>query len=534
MDTNQLLEKAIPYAGGQDNVVRATIKPDMLYMAVKDAGAVDRLALQQIGPAVSVEITRNRVILRLQETTAEETIMAKKDYGKLADDIITLVGGKENISYLAHCITRLRFTLKNKDLVQNDKISALSGIVGAQWSGDQYQIIIGAAVNDVYDAVCEKADIAQQPGIEENLDKAPKKKFSAAVLLDAITGSIAPIIPVMIACGMLKAVLQILTYTNLMSAEGSTYAVLSFVGDVGFYFLPVIIGYTAAKKFGCNVFIGMALGACLIHPNFTALVSAGEPITLFGLPVYAGSYASSIFPMILTMAVCAQIEKFFTRIIPATLRYILVPTFTLVVSAPLELIVLAPLGSYAGSYLASAVVWLYNTTGFVGCAILAAIYPLIIMTGMHTATSPYIFSALGSYGYEPLILPTMHISNFNQIAACVAVGIKAKDGELKQSAFSCAITALIGGVTEPALFGVTIPLKTPLYACMIGGVVGGALVGLKKVVVYTLPGAGTLFGLPAYIGGGSMSNLIWMIICILVGMAVTFAATLILYKPAKK
>ena len=176
------------------------------------------------------------------------------------------------------------------------------------------------------------------------------------------------------------------------------------VGDVGFYFLPVIIGYTAAKKFNVNVFIGMALGACLIHPNFTAMINAGDPITLFGLPVYSGYYPSSIFPMILTLAVAAPIEKFINKVIPSSLRYVLVPTLTLMVVAPLELIVLAPLGAYAGAYLAAAIVWLYNATGFIGCAILAAIYPLIIMTGMHTATSPYIFSALATYGYEPLIL----------------------------------------------------------------------------------------------------------------------------------
>lgn len=461
--------------------------------------------------------------------------MSNKKFAAIAEQLPDLLGGKGNISYFSHCITRLRFSVKDKGLINVDEIAKVPGVMGAQWSGDQLQVIIGAHVEDVYNLLADTMGLEKQSAVNEKLDKdLPKKKFTVAAFLDAITGCIAPIIPVMIACGMLKAVLQVLTYANILPADSSTYAVLSFVGDVGFYFLPVIIGYTAAKKFGVNVFIGMALGACLIHPDFSQLINSGNPITLFGLPVYAGWYPSSIFPMIITMACCAPIEKFFTKIIPASLRYVLVPTLTLIVAAPLELIVLAPFGAYVGSYLAAAVVWLYNTTGFIGCAVLAAIYPLIIMTGMHTATSPYIFTALGSLGYEPLILPTMHISNFNQIAACLAVGIKAKDGNLRQSAFSCAITALVGGVTEPALFGVTIPLKTPLYGCMIGGVVGGAILGIKKVVVYTLPGAGTIFGLPAYIGGGSMENLMWMGICIVIGMAVTFVSTLILYKPASK
>lgn len=456
-----------------------------------------------------------------------------KNYDALADSVVELVGGKDNVRSVVHCITRLRFNLKDKSAVELDEIKKIPGTMGAQWAGDQLQIIIGQDVDKAYDAICKKYAFQQQKTVNENLD-APKKKFTVGAFMDAITGCIAPIIPVMIACGMLKALLQVLSYAGVLSVDGSTYNVLSVVGDVGFYFLPVIIGYTAAKKFNVNVFIGMALGACLIHPNFTAMINAGDPITLFGLPVYSGYYPSSIFPMILTIAVAAPIEKFINKVITSSLRYVLVPTLTLMVVAPLELIVLAPLGAYAGSYLAAAIVWLYNATGFIGCAILAAIYPLIIMTGMHTATSPYIFSALATYGYEPLILPTMHISNYNQIAACLAVGLKSKDSTLKQSAFSCALTALIGGVTEPALFGITIPLKTPLYGCMIGGLVGGAVLGLKKVVVYSLPGAGTIFGLPAYIGGGSLSNLMWMGICIVIGMVSTFVATMVLYKPEQK
>ena len=467
-----------------------------------------------------------------------------KNYDALADSVVELVGGKDNVRSVVHCITRLRFNLKDKSAVELDEIKKIPGTMGAQWAGDQLQIIIGQDVDKAYDAICKKyafphtAVTTSRPQSVPLVNSMPLTVlvclFSICALSASISIFIAPIIPVMIACGMLKALLQVLSYAGVLSVDGSTYNVLSVVGDVGFYFLPVIIGYTAAKKFNVNVFIGMALGACLIHPNFTAMINAGDPITLFGLPVYSGYYPSSIFPMILTIAVAAPIEKFINKVIPSSLRYVLVPTLTLMVVAPLELIVLAPLGAYAGSYLAAAIVWLYNATGFIGCAILAAIYPLIIMTGMHTATSPYIFSALATYGYEPLILPTMHISNYNQIAACLAVGLKSKDSTLKQSAFSCALTALIGGVTEPALFGITIPLKTPLYGCMIGGLVGGAVLGLKKVVVYSLPGAGTIFGLPAYIGGGSLSNLMWMGICIVIGMVSTFVATMVLYKPEQK
>ncbi len=457
--------------------------------------------------------------------------MSKKNqYDQVSDQIIEFVGGKENVAFLTHCITRLRFTLKDKTLVKEEEFNNLNGVVGAQWSGNQFQIIIGAKVEEVYQIVSDKLGLKTND-IEEEEEKT--KKFSLNNFFDMLSGCIAPIIPVMVACGMVKVILLLLNMGGVISADSQTYQILNVIGDTGFYFLPVIIGYTSAKKFGSNVVIGMALGAILIHPTFVALAGAGKPISFLGLPVYAGTYSSSIFPMVLTMVVCAPVERFIGKHVPATLRYVLEPTLTLIIMAPLMLWILAPIGAYLGNYLSIAVIWIYDTFGFIACAILAAIYPLIIMTGMHTAFSPYILNTLATLGTESLVMPTMLVSNFNQGIACLAVGIKAKDAKTKSTAFSSAITALVGGVTEPALYGVTSALKTPLYACMIGGLTGGALIGLLKVCIYTLPGSGTIFGLPAYIGGGSLSNLYMALISVAVGMITTFVATLIMYKPEK-
>lgn len=461
--------------------------------------------------------------------------MAKKDkFNELVAKLPELIGGKDNVTFFSHCITRLRMTVKDKGLVNIEEISKIPGVMGVQWSGEQLQIIIGASVEDAYDMVAEAMDLKKDASVTTEVIETKKKKFSASAILDGITGCIAPLIPIMVASGMIKVVILLLNMAGILSTKASTYTVLSFIADCGFYFLPVFVGAVGAKKFGANIGVGMALGAVLIHPTFVSMVSAGNAVSLFGIPIYATSYGSSIFPMIITMAICAPVEKFIAKHVPASLRYVFEPTLTIIIMAPIMLWVLAPLGAIFGSYLSAAIVWIYNTLGFVGTAVLAALYPLLIMTGMHTATSPYIISSLSSLGFEPLVLPAMFISNFNQGAANLAVGIKAKDKQIKSNALSCAITVFVGGVTEPSIFGVSVPLKTPLYASMIGGLAGGTVLGLLKVCVYTLPASGGIFGFPAFIGGErGLMNLGLLIGSLAVGMIITFVLTLILYKPEK-
>lgn len=465
--------------------------------------------------------------------------MAKKDnFKELASRLPQLIGGRENITFFSHCITRLRFTLKDKGIVNIDDIGKIPGVMKAQWSGEQLQIVIGASVEDAYDMVSESMGFVKESIVEENMnnkDTKKKKRWGFTTILDGITGCIAPLIPIMVASGMLKVIILLLNMFGILSEKSSTYLVISFIADCGFYFLPVFVGAIGAKKFGANMGVGMVLGAVLIHPSFVEMVAAGGSITLLGLPIYATSYGNSIFPMIITMAVCAPVEKFIAKHVPASLRYVFEPTLTILIMAPAMLWVFAPLGAIFGSYLSMAIVWLYNTLGFIGTSVLAALFPLLIITGMHTATSPYIISSISTMKYEPLVLPAMFISNFNQAAASLAVGIKAKNKEIKSNALSCVITVFVGGVTEPAVFGVSVPLKTPLYTSMIGGLVGGAVLGLLKVYVYTLPASGGIFGFPAFIGGErGMMNMAFLMVSLVAGMITTFVLTLIFYKPGKE
>ncbi len=456
-----------------------------------------------------------------------------KNYDALADSVIQLVGGKENITYLTHCVTRLRFNVKDRALLKEEEIKKVPGVLGAQWSGDQFQIIIGQAVSDAYNLICEKTGMAKQAAVDENLDgnlPGGSKKISVASILDKFAGCVTPLIPMMIGAGMIKVLIMLLTMMNLLDPESSTYTILTFVSDAGFYFFPVMIGATAAKKFGANMGIGMMLGAILIHPTFVSLVAGGSVGTLFGLPVYAGSYGNSVFPMILTMAVCGPVEKFIAKHTPEAVRSFVEPLLTLVVMVPLMLCLIAPIGAVVGTGLSAAIMWLYDTVGFLGVAVLSGILPLIIMTGMGTAFLPYLLTSFSSFGYEAIYFPANYVSNYAQGAACAAVALKAKDPQMKSTAATCAVSVFLGGVTEPALFGVTIPLKTPLYATMIGGFVGGALAGILKVAVYAFSSSGSVFSLPIFFKDNSM-NFVYAIIAMVAAMAVSFIVTLILYKP---
>lgn len=458
-----------------------------------------------------------------------------KKYEQLVEDLPALVGGKGNIVQFTHCVTRLRFNLQDKTQANLESINKIPGVLGSQWSGEQLQVVIGQSVGDAYEMLADSLGLAKEAAVDENLDgDLVGKGLSIATILDSIAGCLTPLIPAMIGSGMVKVLNLILLQLGVLTMESPTYITLSFIGDAVFYFFPVLIGATGARKFGANMGVGMALGAMLMHPTFTGLVAEGTGGSIFGLPIYAGTYSSTVFPMILTMAIAGPVERFIAKHSPDTLRSVLEPLCTLLVVAPIMLVVLAPLGSILGNYLAAAVMWLYNTLGFVGLSVLCALMPLLVMTGMHTAFTPYLLQMFTTLGYETMVIPANFIVNLGQSAACAAVAFKTKDTDLKSNAWSCAVTAILAGVTEPALFGVVIPLRTPLYGLMIGSALGGVIAGIFKCACYAFPGSGGLFGLPVFIGGDSgMMNLVYMVIAIVSGMVCTFMATTFLYHDKK-
>lgn len=457
--------------------------------------------------------------------------MAKNDkYKELSEKIIDLIGGKDNVSFFTHCITRLRFNIKDRGLVQLPEIEKLPGVIGAQWSGEQLQIIIGQSVGDVYRKICEEHGFTQEDEVAADIEekKAWSVKGVISGMLDGIVGSITPIIPMMIGAGILKAVAMIVNIAGILPTDSSTYQVLMWVGDGFIYFLPVFLGATAARKFGINQGLGMLMGAVLIHPNFIAAVTEGTKMTIFGLPIYMTNYANSVIPVIMSVYLMSKLERVFNKYCPDLFKSFLVPTLTIAIMLPIMLVIIAPLGFYIGTYVTAGIIWLYEAIGFLGVSVLAALFPLLVMTGMHTTMTSYWIPAISTLGFEPFYLPANFVSNMTQAAACFGVALKTKDKNVKSTAFSCALTALIGGVTEPALFGITLKYKKPLYAAMIGNLVGGLIIGLTKVVCYVIPGSGGIFGFVTFFSNEHASNFVWFMISIVVSMVITFVLTLIL------
>lgn len=451
-------------------------------------------------------------------------------YQVISQNLIPALGGKENIQQFFHCITRLRFKVKDPSKVDNSAVKKIPGIIGTQWMNDQFQVIIGQDVDDAYRKICEDYGFEETAAVEENLDKdLGKKKFSWKAFFQALSACIIPLLPMLIAGGMIKAVILALSTFNLMDPASGTYVTLNFVSNVPFYFLPIAVGYTGAKQFGANPAIGMMLGGILIHPTLIQMVSNGDAGSIFGLSIPAYSYTSTIFPMVLTMFVASYVEKFFAKYSPKAIRSIVEPTCTILVMLPIELCALAPLGNYISHYLGIFIMFLYNTIGPFGMALFAAFSPYLVMTGMHLALDPYTADALATTGKEMFVGPAMFVRNFNQGIASLVVAVKAKDKDVKSTAVSCAISAIFAGITEPALFGINLKYRKPLYCAMFGSFFGGLYAGFTHVARYAYGGSG-IFGLAVFVGDDPM-NLVHELIAVAISAVITFAVGMVYVKP---
>lgn len=444
------------------------------------------------------------------------------NYNEIAKNVLEKVGGEKNVSHLTHCATRLRFNLIDDSIVNTDEVKNIKGVYGAVNKGGQFQVIIGNDVPNVYKEIIGMTNLGTSKEEAEE-----KKKFSISMIFDVIAGIFIPAIPAIAGCGMLKAVLSLLTAFGWLNADSQTFYFISFVADSAFYFLPVLLAYTAAQKFKCSPFVAVVLASMLLHPNFSALVAAGEPFHLFGLPVTLASYGSSVIPIILITWVLSFVEKFFTRVLPKSIKLIFVPLCSILVMFPLAFVVLGPLGTIIGNYLANGIMTINNFAPWLIPTIIGGLSPLLVMTGMHYSLFPGVFQQLATQGLNN-ITPGMLPSNMAEGAAALAVAIKTKNAELKELATSTGITALLG-ITEPALYGVTLKLKKPLYGVMLGGALGGLYFGLMGVSVGTPNGASPL-QFAVYIDGARPMNIVHMVIGVIIAMAIAFVTTLMLYK----
>ncbi|WP_250278516.1 beta-glucoside-specific PTS transporter subunit IIABC [[Clostridium] colinum] len=449
------------------------------------------------------------------------------DYKKLAETILKNVGGEKNVTGLVHCATRLRFNLKDENKANTDILKDTRGVMGVVKSGGQYQVIIGSDVANVYKPLIEMCNISENNGNEEK-----KKQSILSKFVDTLTGIFTPILPAVTAAGMVKVVITLLVTFKLLDNTSETYKILEFISDAGFYFLPIFLANSAAKKFKCNPYLAMFLGGVLLHPTFVNMVNTvketGEGIALFGIPVYAAGYASSVIPIILTVWVMSYIEPFADKISHHTVKFFTKPLITILVTSILSLTVLAPIGYIISEIIAKSILTLEQYCSWLVPTILGGIFPLLVMTGTHYAIIPMAINNRVTLGYDTILNPSNNPSNIGQGAASLAVALKTKNSEIKQIALSSGITGVCG-ITEPALYGVNLRFKTPLYAAMIGGACGGFFNGINGVKNY-VGGSPGLLTLPGYIGGDSLRDFYLACIGATIGFVVSFIISYILYK----
>jgi PTS system beta-glucosides-specific IIC component len=441
------------------------------------------------------------------------------DYINMATDILRLVGGEKNVESVTHCATRLRFNLKDEKKADTEAIKKVKGVMGVTNSGGQYQVIIGNSVNNVHKELLELGDFSTSSSASG------VQKGKIATVLDTLSGIFTPILPAMIGCAMIKAVLIILKSANIMQGDVQFNTIMTFIGDSAYYFLPMLLAWSAANKFKTNVGMALSLAGVLLHPNFSTLMAAGKPVAFLGLPIIKATYSSSVIPIILAVWVMSYVEKFAEKYSPNVVKSILKPLIIVIVMAPLTLIVLGPLGAIAGNYLAGGVTYVNNNMSWLVSGIIGGTFPFLIMTGMHYSLGPVVLTAYTATKVDGIVGPGMLIHNIAQGGAALAVALKTKNKSFRQVASSSAVTALLG-VTEPALFGVNLRAKKPLIAVVIGGALGGIYVGAFGVVRSALGIAG-LATLPAFIAENPY-NLIHAIIGCLIGFVVAFGLTWIL------
>jgi len=450
----------------------------------------------------------------------------KKDYKKLANNIIDGVGGKENINSLVHCATRLRFDLKDDKKAQKETIENLDGVVTVVETPTQYQVVIGNTVGEVFDAIISlgvtNGDFDSDAEITKNDTK--KQGFWGGII-DAITACMTPMIPALTAAGMIKVILSLATTFNWMSTASPTYKILDIMGDSAFYFMPILLAINAAKRFKVNTSIAVIVVGILLHPNFTAWVSSGKPISFLNIPIAPDTYAATVIPALLMVWIMSYIEKGVDRITPNSLKIILNPTLVLLVSAPIALIVIGPLGTYAGAGLAWVINLLQGRLGFIMVTLLAAAMPFIVMTGMHHALTPIFISAFATTGHESLILVAQVCSNLAQGSAALAFGLRTKKPSLKSLATSSGISAIMG-ITEPALYGINLKYKKPMIGAVIGAAVAGLYGGIMGVTLYVPQNS--FMAILGFSGAKGMSNVVNGLIMMALSLGVSFVASLIL------
>ena len=466
-------------------------------------------------------------------------------YEQLARDIITHVGGKENISSLTHCVTRLRFQLKDESKADDDILKNMDGVVTVMKSAGQYQVVIGNHVSMVYADACELAGISEANSQSEKTQH--KNIFDA--LIDTISGIFQPILGIMTAAGMLKG-LNALFLALGWYADGSGTAIfMNTIGDALFMYLPVMLGYTSAKKFGLKPFVGLVIGAALCYPaiQLSALSGGGDPLyvlfsgslfespvymDIFGIPMIALDYTSSVVPVILICYFASKVQNGFNRLIPETLRFFFVPMFTLFIALLCGFLVIGPIATFASNLIAGGIMSIRDFSPMLAGALVGGFWQILVIFGLHWGFIPVYINNIATIGFDNVMMPFFG-ATFAQTAVVIAIMIKTRDKKLKSLCVPAAISGVFG-ITEPAIYGITLPRKKPFIISCIASAIAGAYFGFANLREFIMGGMG-IFEFPAMIdpATNSLDSLYVGVIGAIAAMVIGFVLTMIFFKDDK-
>ena len=462
------------------------------------------------------------VIIFQEDLKKREDMKMSKKYNSLAKKIVELVGGKENINEVYHCVTRLRFKLADEQKTDVTRLEETDGVTKVIQNAGVFQVVIGTHVSEVFEEVEKYVDINSK-----NVSEVTEKKGIVNTIIEFVAGTFQPVIPALSGAGMVKAVLALLVVFNVITTDSQTYTLLNIFADGVFFFLPMILAYTEAQKLKCNPILAVGVAAMMLHPNWIALVQAGEPVHFFGaIPFTLATYTSSVIPIILVVLVQSYVERFLNHWIPKSVELVFVPMLTFLIMGTLAFSVLGPIGSILGGYLADFFTFLSTNASWAPALLIGGFLPIMVMFGLHNGVAPLGVMQMGQLGYDSIFGPGCVCSNIAQATASAVVAIRTKDKKLKQVATSGSITAYMG-ITEPTLYGVNLPKKYPLIAAMIGGASGGLYAGLTQTHRFATGSS----GIPAvllYIGDNTMTCFYNILVALLISIVVTAVLTLLL------
>jgi PTS system beta-glucosides-specific IIC component len=445
--------------------------------------------------------------------------MAKKNYDELAKQIVTLVGGVDNINDLTHCVTRLRFKLKDNGKADQKALKGLNGVLSVVLGNGQFQVVVGNAVEDIYNTILQHYQIKTEKGTDASEEKSGNV-FTRALNMMAVI--VNPIVIALAGAGMIKALLVILTTTlGVLDNTGSTYMILSAAGNSVFYFLPLLLAFSSAKAFNCNPYISVAIVGALMEPNFTGLMkNAGDVSSFMGIPVVLMKYSGTLVPAIVAVLVYSKLEKLLKKFIPKSIELFALSFAALIIMVPLSVIVIGPIGVYLANGIGDFVNLMSAQNGLVTGLVIGGGWTLLVMIGIHWGVAPIMINNISTYGYD-FIRPMVAAATFGSAGAAFGVFLKAKKKETKAFALSAVIPALLGGVTEPIVYGISLKYKKPFIAQIIGGAIAGGFMGAMhtKAFVYVFPALTTL---PAFFGDTFLYYVIGIILAFAVSATLTY------------